>query len=74
MSDTEAAPQHYSISEIRHQRRVGQVRVALLRRQIDTSRRMIAALAKMEAGIAELQQADRELEALPEPCGTGWPG
>lgn len=57
----------YTRSEIRERRRTMTQHIALTRRRI-------AALARMEEGIAELEQAERELEAIPEPCGTGWPG
>jgi len=47
----------YSMSEIREQRRVTTQRLALEQRRLD-------ALAKMDEAAAELEQAERELEAL----------
>lgn len=47
----------YSVSEIRERRRATERLVALQQRRLD-------ALAKIDEGTAELEQADREIEAL----------
>jgi hypothetical protein len=53
----DGAERTYSMTEIREERRVAALLLALQQRRLD-------ALAKIDEGTAELEQADREIEAL----------
>jgi hypothetical protein len=73
----EAADRTFTKSELAEWLRAGDAECQAMARQVALTRRKIAALAKTEAAITEIEQVEGEMEALGmvtrRRSGLGWP-